>query len=77
MDFAIARSFVGMHARIALPRLRDTVRNWRPDLIVRESGEFAGFVAGLGLDLPLISDALQAFKFDAGAITVGDRAANG
>jgi UDP:flavonoid glycosyltransferase YjiC (YdhE family) len=59
VDFAIARFFVGMQARIALPGLRDTVRDWRPDLIVRESGEFAAPVAAEEAGVPHVRVAVN------------------
>jgi MGT family glycosyltransferase len=37
--------FAGLNARTALPKLQETIRVWHPDLIVRESAEFAALVA--------------------------------
>ena len=37
--------FAGLNARAALPKLQETILTWRPDLIVRESAEFAAAVA--------------------------------
>jgi UDP:flavonoid glycosyltransferase YjiC (YdhE family) len=36
--------FAGVDARSVLPALREAVRAWRPDLIVRESAEIASYV---------------------------------
>jgi UDP:flavonoid glycosyltransferase YjiC (YdhE family) len=45
MAIAAREIFAGINARVALPNLRDTIRDWRPDLVVRESVEFAALVA--------------------------------
>lgn len=37
--------FAGLNARTALPKLQETVRAWGPDLVVRDSVEFAAPVA--------------------------------
>ena len=37
--------FSGSLARSAMPALQQTLGDWRPDLIVRESAEFAALVA--------------------------------
>jgi UDP:flavonoid glycosyltransferase YjiC (YdhE family) len=42
---AVREIFAGLNARAALPKLLEVIRIWRPDLIVRESAEFAAAVA--------------------------------
>ena len=37
--------FAGMHARAALPAMLDIVEGWRPDVVVRETMEFASTLA--------------------------------
>jgi len=37
--------FAGMHARAALPAMLDLVEAWRPDVVVRETMEFASTLA--------------------------------
>ena len=37
--------FSGILARSAMPALQQTIRDWRPDLPVRESADFAALVA--------------------------------
>src|SRR4029450_8119661 len=37
---AVREIFAGANAVAALPALQETIRDWRPDLIVRESVEF-------------------------------------
>ena len=49
---AIGEIFANLNARAALPKLRETIRDWRPDLIVRESAEFAAAVAADEAGIP-------------------------
>jgi UDP:flavonoid glycosyltransferase YjiC (YdhE family) len=44
--------FVRTRARRSLPDLLTLCRSWKPDLIIRESTEFAGCIAAEVLDLP-------------------------
>ncbi len=37
--------FADLNSKAALPMVRQTIKDWRPNLIVRESAEFAGVVA--------------------------------
>jgi UDP:flavonoid glycosyltransferase YjiC (YdhE family) len=46
--------FAGVHARAALPGLIANVRSWRPDVIVRETAEFASLVAGEAMEIPVV-----------------------
>lgn len=41
----VCEIFAGLNAKAALPKLQETIRVWRPDLVVRESIEFAALVA--------------------------------
>ena len=52
--FVVRELFVGLDARAALPGMLAAVEDWRPDLIVRETTEFASCVAAERFDLPLI-----------------------
>jgi UDP:flavonoid glycosyltransferase YjiC (YdhE family) len=45
MTVASCEIFAGVNARTALPKLRATIREWRPDLVVRESVEYGALVA--------------------------------
>lgn len=45
MKIAIPEMFIRFRARRALPEIQETVELWRPDLILRESHEFAGLIA--------------------------------
>jgi UDP:flavonoid glycosyltransferase YjiC (YdhE family) len=55
-----ANLFIGAAGRCMLPGLIDVARQWRADLIVRESLEFAGCVAAEALGLPHASVAAAA-----------------
>lgn len=49
---AIRARFVEMFAAMALPKLQETIRSWKPDLILRESCEFAAVLAAEGAAIP-------------------------
>lgn len=42
---AASEIFAGVNARTALPKLQETIRSFRPELVVRDSVEFAALVA--------------------------------
>ena len=50
----IRELFVGLDARAALPRMLELVEQWRPDVIVRETTEFASCVAAERFDVRLV-----------------------
>jgi UDP:flavonoid glycosyltransferase YjiC (YdhE family) len=52
MTFVMARMFAGELAERSLPDLLEIARDWRPDLIVRETCEFGGWLAAEILDIP-------------------------
>ena len=45
MTIAASELFAGVNATAALPKLQATIREWRPDLVVRDSVEFGALVA--------------------------------
>jgi UDP:flavonoid glycosyltransferase YjiC (YdhE family) len=45
VDHVVQDLFIGLHARTALPGMLATVRDWRPDVVVRETMEFASALA--------------------------------
>lgn len=49
---AVPEMFAGLTARMAMPKLRETVLSFRPDLIVRESMEYAGLVLAREFGIP-------------------------
>jgi UDP:flavonoid glycosyltransferase YjiC (YdhE family) len=45
MAIAASEIFAGVNAKAALPKLQATIGQWRPDLVVRDSVEYASVVA--------------------------------
>jgi UDP:flavonoid glycosyltransferase YjiC (YdhE family) len=45
MSIAIQEVFYGLQARAVLPGMQVAIRDWRPDLVVREASEPAGAIA--------------------------------
>lgn len=45
LQIAASEIFAGVNGTAALPKLQATIRDWRPDLVVRDSVEFASLVA--------------------------------
>lgn len=54
------RQFCGIRPRLALPPLIDAARQWQPDLIVREAGEYAAVIAAELIGKPHITVAFAA-----------------
>jgi UDP:flavonoid glycosyltransferase YjiC (YdhE family) len=50
--FVVREVFADVLPRAALPKLRETVREWRPDLIVREAGEYGAVIAAAEAGIP-------------------------
>ena len=46
--------FLRQFARAALPSLQQTIADWRPDFILRESFEFAALAAAERADIPVL-----------------------
>ncbi len=44
--------FAGEHAHMALPGMLETMRTWRPDVVLRETCEFSSVVAAEALGIP-------------------------
>jgi UDP:flavonoid glycosyltransferase YjiC (YdhE family) len=60
--------FAGIDARAALPGMAAVVRDWRPDLVLRETAEFASYVVAEQRDIPHVHVAialagLEAFAY--------------
>jgi len=51
-DFIVRHIFAGVVAATALPKLRDTIDAFHPDLVVRESFEFASALAAEAAAIP-------------------------
>ncbi len=56
--------FGGIFARAALPGLSNLVSDWRPDLIVRESSEYAGLVAAQRFGVRSVRVSVMACRFE-------------
>ena len=65
LTFVLARMFAGDVAERALPDLLDIARAWSPDVIVRETCEFGGWLAAESLGLPHASVEVTLFAFTA------------
>lgn len=50
--FTLKNVFAGVRAERSLPDLMDIIRDWRPDVVVRENTEFAGCVAAERAGIP-------------------------
>ncbi|MDF2369646.1 MAG: glycosyltransferase [Rhizobiaceae bacterium] len=48
----ISRAFVNLHSRRALPSVQDAIKTWKPDLIIRDSCEFAALIAADEAGIP-------------------------
>jgi UDP:flavonoid glycosyltransferase YjiC (YdhE family) len=61
---AVREIFAGLNAQVALPKLTQAIESWRPDLIVRDSMEFAALVAAERVGLPHARIAVHAPSFE-------------
>jgi UDP:flavonoid glycosyltransferase YjiC (YdhE family) len=61
---ALREIFAGLNAKTALPKLLETVAAWRPDLIVRESAEFAAAIAADHAGVPHARVAVHMVSFE-------------
>lgn len=52
MPIAIQEIFYGIQARTVLPGIQAAIRDWRPDLVVREAAEPAGAIAAEAAGIP-------------------------
>lgn len=56
--------FAGVNARVALPKLQATVRDFRPQLIVRDSVEYAALIAADVAGVPHARVAVHSVSFE-------------
>ncbi|HXU82927.1 MAG TPA: glycosyltransferase [Polyangia bacterium] len=61
---AVREIFAGANAVAALPQLQETIRAFRPDLIVRDSVEFAALVAAQRAGVPHARVAVHMVSFE-------------
>lgn len=55
VELFVGKVFADLNPRAALPSLRKTIQTWKPELIVRESMEFAAVIAGQETGIPVVS----------------------
>ena len=56
--------FARIDARAALPAMTEVVDRWRPDLVVRETAEFASYAAADAAGIPHVQVAVGLTAFD-------------
>ena len=56
--------FAGLDARAALPGMSAVVRDWRPDLIMRETAEFSSYVVAEAQGVPHVQVAMGLMAID-------------
>jgi UDP:flavonoid glycosyltransferase YjiC (YdhE family) len=71
----IREVFAGLDARAALPDMASVVRDWRPDIILRESAEFSSYVVAETRGIPHVEVALGLMAMDEFAYALIDDAA--
>src|SRR4051812_49251341 len=65
MVIAVRDIFAGVNPRLALPKLQATIRDWRPDLVIRESFELAALVAAEAAGVRHARVAVHSVSFEA------------
>lgn len=60
----VSEVFGRIDARAALPGMRALVEQWRPDLIVRETSEFASYVVAEAVGIPHVQVAIGLASFE-------------
>ena len=60
-----AQLFTNRYPRAALPALRETIQRWKPNLIIRESMEFAAVIAAAEANIPIVRVAVTNAEFEA------------
>jgi UDP:flavonoid glycosyltransferase YjiC (YdhE family) len=74
MKIAIPEMFIGFRARRALPAVKETVERWRPDLILRESHEFAALIVAQAHGIPHVRVNVSNGEVEAKVIDFGAEA---
>lgn len=63
---AIRDLFAGANAKFALPKLVDTIKSFRPDLIVRDSAEFGSLITAEARGVRHVRVAVHSVSFEEG-----------
>jgi UDP:flavonoid glycosyltransferase YjiC (YdhE family) len=61
---AMGEIFAGVNAAAALPKLQETIHDWKPDLVMRDSVEFAALVAAEQARVPHARVAVHLVSFE-------------
>jgi len=64
LALAVREIFAGLNSKAALPKLMETIDAWRPDLIVRDSVEFASAIAAERAGVPHARVAVHMVSFE-------------
>ncbi|MEO5767671.1 MAG: glycosyltransferase [Polyangia bacterium] len=64
LGIAIREIFAGLNSRAALPKLMEVIDAWRPDLVVRDSVEFASAIAAERAGVPHARVAVHMVSFE-------------
>src|SRR5882724_1609266 len=64
LAIAIREIFAGLNSRAAISKLTETIDTWRPDLVVRDSVEFASAVAAERAGVPHARVAVHMVSFE-------------
>jgi UDP:flavonoid glycosyltransferase YjiC (YdhE family) len=61
---AMREIFAGVNATAALPKLQETIHDWKPDLVIRDSVEFAALAAAEQARVPHARVAVHLVSFE-------------
>ncbi len=64
-ETVLTQLFANRYPRAALPALRETIQRWKPNLIIRESMEFAAVIAAAEANIPIVRVAVTNAEFEA------------
>ncbi|MFL5307868.1 MAG: glycosyltransferase [Polyangia bacterium] len=64
LTIAASEIFAGVSAAAALPKVRATIREWRPDLVLRESFEYGALVAAEAVGVRHARVAVHSVSFE-------------
>jgi len=65
-QIVVREIFAGVNARVAIPKLLETIETWRPDVILRDSVEFGAVVAAERAGVPHARVAVHMVSFEDG-----------
>jgi UDP:flavonoid glycosyltransferase YjiC (YdhE family) len=71
-ELVVGEVFGRINPKTALPAMRAIVRDWRPDVVVRETAELASYVAAMESRLPHVHVAIATSAYCAAASLLAD-----